>query len=247
MNKFIGFFVICAASNVFAQSSSIAVRPVVEGDLVEFVNVEQMPVPIPKSEIEKLQKASSVKSSDGTSTIEREPEKVRGFFRNVNTAKTVVANRFSTNSQQTAALHAPELHKDLSTLKLTFNAMPFSRGALIAAAPSGTLIGNAWTGVERFFRVEDTGTVQLTEYDLGATKGKFYMLKDAVNTRVNGKSAISKVFTDADGQSVEEIVWVNGSKLYMLIFGPDVVVGGGGTKVKVAPHVTALSLAQELR
>jgi hypothetical protein len=69
------------------------------------------------------------------------------------------------------------------------------------------------------------------------------MMKEAVNTKVRGKSAISRVFTDEDGQTIEEIVWVEGSKFYMLTFGPDLIPG---TKAKAAAHITAHSLAHEL-
>jgi hypothetical protein len=59
---------------------------------------------------------------------------------------------------------------------------------------------------------------------------------------------ISKVFTDENGQSIEEIVWVNGNKLYMLTFGPDVVLSSAAVpKLKASSEVSAFSLAQELR
>jgi hypothetical protein len=41
-----------------------------------------------------------------------------------------------------------------------------------------------------------------------------------------------------------EMVWVNGSKFYVLTFGPDLLPS---TRNKVANHVSAYSLAQELR
>ena len=248
MNKFISFFMIIFASNAFAQSSSAPGNPSSTNDLVEFVDLGHMPLPLPDTEIGKIQRGSSAKAQDGFSSIEKSPEMVRGFFDNVNTAKTLVANRLPESTlEPKGTSRAPEVHKDLSTLKLAFKAASFSRGELIAAVPSGTLIENAWTGVDRFFRVDGAGVVRLSELDLGATKGKFYMLKDAVNTRVNGKPAIAKVFTDEDDQSIEEIVWVSGNKFYMLTFGPDVVASRTGAKLKVAAHVSALSLAQELR
>ncbi|MGH8808160.1 MAG: hypothetical protein ACREX0_09815 [Noviherbaspirillum sp.] len=245
MNKFIGLFVVCVASNAFAQANNVATTLAPNADLVEFVSLEQMPLPIPKSEVEKMQKLSSAKAIDGFSSTEKSPEMVRGFFHHMNTAKTLVANRLPENAQQQkGGKHSPEVHKDLSNLKLAFKAASFNRGTLVAAAPSGTQIDNAWTGVERFFQIEGAGSVRLSEFDLGATKGKFYMLKDAVNTRVNGKPAISKVFTDDDGQSIEEVVWVSGNKFYMFTFGPDIVPG---SKVKAAAHISAHTLAQELR
>jgi hypothetical protein len=241
MNRLIGIFLVFIASNVFAQASNVAInKGATGGDLVEFVNAEQMPLPIPKGELEKLKKtAFSPKSVDGFSPIEKSPEEVSGFFLQLNAAKAQLANQSQRNAQvQRGAPQGPEVHKDLSTLKLAFKAASFGRGTLIAATSAGTIIDAGWTGVERFFRVEGEGVTRVTEYDLGATKGKFYMLKDAVNTRVNGKSAISKIFTDDDGQTIEEIVWVDGNKFYMLAFSPDVVAGNAaGTKSKIAPHV----------
>lgn len=69
------------------------------------------------------------------------------------------------------------------------------------------------------------------------------MIKEAVNAEVRGKPAISRVFSDNEGKTVEEIVWVEGGKFYMLTFGPDVIPN---TRAKAAAHVSALTLAQEL-
>lgn len=135
------------------------------------------------------------------------------------------------------------MHKDLSKLKIRFKPKALDRGTLIAAAPSGTKINDIWTGVDRFFQIQGAGSVRLSEVDLAASGGKFYMMKEAVNTRVHGKPAISRVFTDDDGHTIEEVVWVEGGKFNMLTFGPDV---SPGTKAKAAAHITAHSLAQEL-
>ena len=140
----------------------------------------------------------------------------------------------------------PEAYKSLSELNLTFTPSTFSQGELIAVVPSGTLIDNAWTGVERFFQISGVGVVRLTEFDQAASKGKFYMLKDAVNTDVHGKQAISKVITNGN-KKIEEVVWVNGKKLYTLTFGPNTSPEDGGSKSKAtAPDISALSLALEL-
>lgn len=246
MKKFIKFFIIFAASNVFAQANNIVNEQRGPDDLVESVDINKMPIPLPESEIEKMQKNASAKATDGFSTIQESPEKVRSFFNSVNTAKTQIANQLPKTVQQFKdMLHAPLAHKDLSTLNLTFKPLSFNRGELIAAAPSGTLIDNSWTGVERFFRVAGAGIMRLTEYDLGATNGKFYMQKNTVNASVNGKQAISQIFTDGDNPLIEEITWVNGKFFYALTFGPDVITTGS-VKSKANPNISAFSLAQEL-
>jgi len=138
------------------------------------------------------------------------------------------------------------VYKDISSLKLSFEPARFSSGTLVAIAAAGTIVGKAWTGSDRYYRIEGAGDMRLSETDLGATGGKFYMLKESVNTRVGGKPAISKVFSDEDGRTVEEILWVSGRKLYLLTFAPEMSTGGA-RKQKIAPSVSAYSLAQELR
>lgn len=242
MNKFIGLLIVCFASNVYAQENKIAAT---SRDAAELVSIDKMPLPLPKGEAKKLQSAFLGKSADGFSDTEKSPEKINGFFLHLDTVKAELAIRTQVNAlPQNKETHLREVYNNLSKLKLSFTAATFDRGALIAVTPAGTKINNAWTGVERFFRVGEAGVARLTEYDLAPTQGKFYMIKEAVNTRVSGKPAISKVFIDDDGRSIEEIVWVSGQKFHMLTFGPDLV---SGSKLKAAAHISAFSLAQELR
>lgn len=256
MNKFFGILVVLSMGNAYAQDTNgPPLMPAITGDVVEFSSVEQMPHPLPPSEVEKLKKGGTTKSVDGFSTVDKSPDMVKGFFQHMNKAKELVAKkelvanppRLNSNNLGTPQEKDPEVHKNLSTLKVGFKAASFDRATLIAASPAGTKINDSWTGLERFFHVENAGVVRLTEYDLGTTNGKFYMLKDAIKTRVLGKPAISKVFTDNEGQMIEQIVWVNGTKFYMLTFGPDLVASNANTKLKANPHVSAASIANELR
>jgi hypothetical protein len=162
----------------------------------------------------------------------------------MNTAKTYIARKkLMGNKQKNGDPSIPEVHEDLSTLKVRFQPKALDRATLIAAAPHGTKIDGAWTGVERFFQIPGAGSVRLSELDLAASEGKFFMIKEAVNTRVHGNPAISRVFTDTDGQTTEEVVWVEDGKLYMLTYGPDLPPG---TKAKANGHISAFSLVQEL-
>lgn len=108
------------------------------------------------------------------------------------------------------------------------------------------MIGSAWTGVDRYYRIDRAGHARLSESDMKATGGKFYMLKSEINTTVRGKPAISKVFTDDNGLRVEEVLWVSGSKLFMLTFASDMQAGRYG-KTKANSRISAFSLASELR
>lgn len=245
MKRTIGLIFTCIATNVFAQAGNSPANKLQPADAVELVSLDQMPISLPPGEAEKMRKNSRSIASDGFSSVEKSPETVKGFFNHMNMARTYVARQAIANTQQqkTGEPVMPEVHNDLSKLRIHFRPKALNRGALIAAAPSGTLLNGAWTGVERFFQIAGAGSVRLSEVDLGATGGKFYMMKEAVNARVRGNPAISKVFTDDDGQTVEEVVWVEAGKFYMLTFGPDLTPG---TKSKVAAHVTAHLLAQEL-
>jgi hypothetical protein len=240
MKKYVAFFIACAATTAFANPTQINTG----GEAVELVSADKMPLTPPKGEVEKLQKGVDSKAQDGFSKVENAPEKVKGFQLHLNAAKSALATRAQASKKpQAEAQLLPEVYKDLSSLNLGFKAAVLNNSSLIVAAPVGTKVGKAWSGVERFLQVEG-GVVRLTEYDLAATGGKFYMAKEMVNARVNGQSAISKIFVGDNGQTIEEIVWVTGHKFHMLTFSPDLAPG---TQLKAASHVSALSLATQLR
>jgi hypothetical protein len=238
MKIFISFLFIFAVSNTFAQGAT-------SGDLVEIKSMSEMPFPLPTSEVTKMQKGKITRAPDGFSSIESSPEIVNSFFGNLNRVNAQVANKPNVTLQHSDILRGPEAQKDLTTLKLTFQPSTFNRCKLIGAVPTGTLLNNAWTGVERFYQLEGVGTVRISEIDLGASGGKFYMLREAVNTVVNGKQAISKVFIDGNNQSVEEIVWVNGTKMHTLTYAPN-IDSASSIKRSANQAVSAFSLAQEL-
>jgi hypothetical protein len=265
MNKIIQFIIIFAASIVFAQANDMVDDQGVSDDLVEFVTADEMPVPLPKDAIKKMKKKSSsiAIASDGFSAVGENPEEVKGFFNSVKAVKTrlkaakmqnAYASQLSKNAQQSKDIsNIPEAfkaYKDLSELNLTFSPSEFSEGELIAAVPSGTIVDNAWTGVERFFKIPGVGVVRLTEFDQAAAKGMLYVLEDNVNTDVHGKKAVSRIITDGDSQQIEDITWVSGKMMYILTFGPDLTPEDGasseGIKSKAAPDISALSLALEL-
>jgi hypothetical protein len=56
MNKIIQFIIIFAASIVFAQANDMVDGQGASDDLVEFVTVDEMPIPMPKDAIKKMKK-----------------------------------------------------------------------------------------------------------------------------------------------------------------------------------------------
>lgn len=241
MNKIIAIICALSASNVAAQQYAGPSRG--DGsDRIEIVGLENMPVPIPPTEADKMKTAVSVRSADGFSAVEFAPDTVQSFFNSFTTARTIASNSGpNTNPQRRVS---PTAYKNLSDLSLTFQAGRVPIGKLIAVAPSGTMIGKKWSGVERFFEVDGGGRMRLTEFDMGATNGKFFMLKEAINARVHGKPAISKVFRDTAGQTVEEVVWVNGPMLNILTYSPKVQEH---RETNTSTHISAYSLVQQIR
>ncbi|MBI3284812.1 MAG: hypothetical protein HYZ65_08190 [Burkholderiales bacterium] len=243
MKKNFSLLAVCIALDFFAQTANGQVSQPQTADVVELVNMEKMPLPLPPGEVTKMQ-GNTTMAADGFSSKENAPEMVKGFFDRLNIVNAYIARQSLANGlQNKGEIAGPEVHKDLSTLKLSFKARSFNRGKLIAAVASGTLISNTWTGVERFLRIDGVGNVHLSELDLGASGGKFYMMKEAVNTQVRGKPAISKVFTDDDGRTVEKIVWGEGRILYMLTFGAD---RAPDIKTKAIIQTSAYLLAHDL-
>jgi hypothetical protein len=141
---------------------------------------------------------------------------------------------------------APTVVKSPGDLKLGFSAATVRSGKLIGAAPQGRIVNGKWTGVARHLHIEGGGYSRVSETDMAAAGGMFYMNKAAVNTTVAGKPAISVIFTDDQGQRVEEVLWVNGGKLYKVTYAPDQQTGRYG-KMKTNPTVSAVSLAMEIQ
>lgn len=241
MKKIIAIICALSVSSVLAQQNAEPSHG--EGsDRLEIVGLENMPIPVPPSEAVKMKNTVSVRSVDGFSSDELSPDTVQSFFNSFTTAKTFASNSGPGASPQRRT--SPTAYKNLSDLSLTFQAGRVPMGKLVAVAPSGTMIGQKWTGVERFFEIDGGGRMRLTEFDMGATDGKFFMLKEAINARVHGKAAISKVFRDASGQTVEEVLWVNGHMLNILSYSPKV---HENRQTNASARISAYSLVQQIR
>lgn len=253
--------VLCAALTTLSSSAQMITstgavlpeppgRAVNDGRVFELTKMENMPVKPPAGEIEKLKGSFKVKADDGISHLQNSPVVVKNFFDHHKAAVSYLAANEARKAHPAAATKGapiPEVHKDLESLKLSFKPVRFPRATLVAAAPAGTIVNGNWTGVERFFSIPGVGLASISEIDLAATKGKFSMLKEAVNGAVNGGPAASTVFINDFGDSVEEVIWMNGNVYSRLTFGPDVVATAGGAKTKRTKGVTGLSLAQEVQ
>lgn len=239
-----------ASTAAFAQSPPASPKPTSK-DHVQLVGLDQMPLPVPKPELSRLQ-APMAKASDGFSNLSNESNRVRQFFNNLEIVKGRQASAREAEgyaemiTSGRALPTAPLVVAKLTDLKVFFTPASIRTGKLIGVAPQGTIVNGAWTGVERYFQIEGGGYSRISETDMAASGGMFYMNKAAVNATVAGKPAISMIFTDDQGRRVEEVLWVNGPKLYTVTYAPTLQPGRYGM-MKANTAVSAFALATELR
>lgn len=246
------FYISIAVVSTAAFAQSPATPPALTSkDYVQLVSPAQMPLPLPKSELQKLQ-ASTFKTDDGFSNLANVPDRVRQFFNNLEIVKGQQSSAAEAESYAKMITSgksiptAPLVVRNLADLKVGFTPASVRTGKLIGVAPQGTIVNGSWTGVERYFQIEGCGYSRISETNMAASGGMFYMNKAAVNTTVAGKPAISVVFTDDQGRRVEEVLWVNGPKLYTVTYAPYLQPGRYGM-MKANTAVTAFALATELQ
>lgn len=132
---------------------------------------------------------------------------------------------------------------DPSEIKLTLPMADFKEGDLIGAKPSGTFKNGLWTGITRFYRLEDGALVEIVETDLSAVRGRLYMVPESINTEINGKPAIAAVLKNAVGREIRQVVWVHGPKAFELrLLKPSLSKKGEGHK----KNYDAISMARSL-
>jgi hypothetical protein len=239
-----------ASTAAFAQSPPTKPGPTGK-DHVQLVGLGEMPLPLPKSELQRLQ-TPMVKADDGFSNLSNEPDRVREFFNNLEIVKGQQAGAREAESYGEMMISgkpvpsAPLVVSNLADLKVGFKPASVRTGKLLGVAPQGTIVNGAWTGVERYFHIEGGGSSRISETDMAASGGIFYMNKAAVNATVAGKPAISMVFIDEQGRRIEEVLWVDGAKLYKVTYAPKLQAGRYGM-MKANTAVSAFALATELR
>jgi hypothetical protein len=239
-----------ASAAAFAQAPPGLPRPTGK-DHVQLVDPGQMPLPLPTAELLKLQ-SSMVKADDGFSNTSTAPGRVRQFLNNLEIVKGQPASAREAEGFAERMISgqgtptAPIVVKKLTDLKIGFTPANVRTGKMIGVSPQGTIVNGAWTGVERYFEIEGGGYSRISETDMAASGGMFYMNKAAVNATVAGKPAISMVFTDDQGQRIEEVLWVEGRKLYKVTYAPTLQSGRYGM-MKANTAISAFALATELR
>ncbi|MDO4683345.1 MAG: hypothetical protein Q4B17_11250 [Lautropia sp.] len=103
---------------------------------------------------------------------------------------------------------------DPAQIKLTLPMAVFDQGQLVGAKPSGTFKDGKWTGITRFFRLEDGSLVEIVETDLASVRGRLYMVPESINTEIHGKPATAAVLKNASGREIRQVVWVHGPKSF---------------------------------
>jgi hypothetical protein len=239
-----------ASAAAFAQAPPGLQRPAGK-DHVQLVGPGQMPLPLPTAELRKLQ-ATMAKADDGFSNTSSAPDRVRQFFNNLDIVKGQPTSAREAEGFAEMMISgkgtptAPIVVNNMTDLKVGFTPANVRTGKLIGVSPQGTIVNGAWTGVERYFEIEGGGYSRISETDMAASGGMFYMNKAAVNATVAGKPAISMVFTDDQGQRIEEVLWVEGRKLYKVTYAPTLQSGRYGM-MKANTAISAFALATELR
>jgi hypothetical protein len=226
-------------------------NPAFAKDLVEFIDIDQSPIPLPPSELMILNnnKMNRILADDGFSHLEKNSTEINNFTNSLNMAKSKKLKSMKvTNIAQSHIVY-----EKLSDLKFSFKPLNFNQGSLIGVLPHGTFQNNVWTGVDRFFDIPNIGVARLEELDLAANQGKVYMFKTEVNTKVRGKKAISKVFLN-NISKLENISWVENNMSYTLTFQPikstlkKTEVSSSNSSMKnIQPTFSAYSLTKELK
>jgi hypothetical protein len=154
-------------------------------------------------------------AEDGFSRLEKSSIEVENFFNQINEVKRQAKISLFLKNKKNKLVY-----EKLSDFKLTFKPFEFNKGRSIAVIPSGTIINNAWTSVERWFELP-SGIVKLEESDFEASGGKIFMIKSDLNTKIRGKEAVSIVLKN-NNASLEVVSWVENNMSYTLTFQPTV-------------------------
>ena len=251
MNKLILAILLCINTTAWAQNQTGDHAKVLTSDQAILVEPGQMPLPPPPNDGRHPGTGAPTRAADGVSALTNDPRSVKQFFNKVDVVRSVHSSQNDLDSFN-AAVHggaigkmAPVVIKDLSSLKLTFKPSTPNNGKLIGVSPQGTVIGDRWTGVETYFEIQG-GVLCVSELDLKASGGGFYMNKSSANTQVGGKPAHASILKDDAARQIEEVMWMNDGKLVTVTYAPEMTMGRFGLS-KANSSVSALSIANSLR
>lgn len=113
--------------------------------------------------------------------------------------------------------HAPEAKSSYKLIQLTFKPKATPQEDIeIGASPAGTLIGNSWTGVDRYFKRADGSRYKITEYDFSKTDGKLYLSNQSTGLYVRNTPAGVASFSNNE-EILTEVVWVSSYNIFTMV------------------------------
>jgi hypothetical protein len=91
---------------------------------------------------------------------------------------------------------------------------------MIEATTAGGIAGGRWSGVTRSWDVPGLGFIQLDESEYQESGGSITLVKEWLNTEVNGHPATVKTMKSPDGATLVSVGWVNESTDFRLDLQP---------------------------
>lgn len=109
-----------------------------------------------------------------------------------------------------------ELKRRLAYTPADVSRTPIGAAELLSTEPNGTIHGATSTGLSRTYRVPKVGVVILSEDDYLASGTKLTLIREMLNTDVNGVPARSYAARSEDGRGKAELRWVTPTRSYFL-------------------------------
>lgn len=109
-----------------------------------------------------------------------------------------------------------ELKRRLGYTPANISRTPIGAAELLGTEPNGTIHGATSTGLSRTYRVPKVGVIILSEDDYIASGTKLTLIREMLNTDVNGVPARSYTARSEDGRGRTELRWVTPKRSYFL-------------------------------
>jgi hypothetical protein len=91
---------------------------------------------------------------------------------------------------------------------------------MIEATTAGGIVDGRWSGVTRSWDVPGLGFIQLDESEYQESGGSITLVKEWLNTEVNGHPATVRTMQSSDGATLVSVAWVNESTDFRLDLQP---------------------------
>ena len=82
--------------------------------------------------------------------------------------------------------------------------------------PAGNNLASGWTGLTRIYRIGPSSWVMLEEMDLDAMQASVVILRESINSEVNGSPALLRSTGEAHDPSLTALTWIANGKRYSL-------------------------------